>query len=90
MLQLQERKRRKNPKSRFQENEKPASPNSRSTQLSITEFFPSTKIKHRQSKQREESSNDADSEGSKSSKMKRNMSNSDKLPKSVRRRLLFD
>ncbi|ESW11919.1 hypothetical protein PHAVU_008G070200 [Phaseolus vulgaris] len=89
-LQEQERKSRKSSTSRCQENEISATPNPRTTQLNITEFFPSTKIKHRQSKQREESSNDADSEGSKGSKMKRKMSNPDKLPKSVRRRLLFD
>lgn len=87
---MQERKSRKSSTSRCQENEISATPNPRTTQLNITEFFPSTKIKHRQSKQREESSNDADSEGSKGSKMKRKMSNPDKLPKSVRRRLLFD
>lgn len=87
---LQELKRRKNSTSRSQENEKSPSPNSRSIQLNITEFYPSTKVKHRQSKQGEESSKNADSQGNGGSKMKRKMSSPDKIPKSARRRLLFD
>ncbi|KAG5008334.1 hypothetical protein JHK85_026876 [Glycine max] len=88
--QEQELKRIKNSTSRSQENEKSPSPNSRSIQLNITEFYPSTKVKHRQSKQGEESSKNADSQGNGGSKMKRKMSSPDKIPKSVRRRLLFD
>ncbi|KAG4922388.1 flap endonuclease GEN-like 1 [Glycine soja] len=89
--QEQELKRRKNSTSRSQENEKSPSPNSRSIQLNITEFYPSTKVKHRQSKQGGgESSKIADSQGNEGSKMKRKMSSPDKIPKSVRRRLLFD
>lgn len=87
---MQELKRIKNSTSRSQENEKSPSPNSRSIQLNITEFYPSTKVKHRQSKQGEESSKNADSQGNGGSKMKRKMSSPDKIPKSVRRRLLFD
>ncbi|KHN29400.1 flap endonuclease GEN-like 1 [Glycine soja] len=88
--QEQELKRIKNSTSRSQENEKSSSPNSRSIQLNITEFYPSTKVKHRQSKQGEESSKNADSQGNGGSKMKRKMSSPDKIPKSARRRLLFD
>lgn len=76
-------KRRKNSASRSQENEK-----SRSIQLNITEFYPSTKYKH-QPKHGEESSKNVDSQGNGGSKMKRNKSSSN-LSKSVRRRLLFD
>ncbi|KAK7394828.1 hypothetical protein VNO78_15368 [Psophocarpus tetragonolobus] len=76
--QEQEVKRRKNSTSRPEENEKSATPNSRSIQLNITEFYPSAKLKHRQSKQGEGSSKN------------RKMSSPDRIPKSVRRRLLFD
>ncbi|KAK7256739.1 hypothetical protein RIF29_30197 [Crotalaria pallida] len=85
--QEQNLKRRKKPISRSQENEKLASPNSRSTQLNITEFFPSTKVKH-ESKQ-EESSKKHNSQDSGASTKKRNVESSN-IPKSVRRRLLFD
>lgn len=89
--QEQEQKRSKNSMSRLQENENLASPISRSVQLNITEFYPSTKVQHRQAKQGEGSSKNIDSQGSGGSKMKRKMSSSPtKLTKSVRRRLLFD
>ncbi|XP_019414179.1 PREDICTED: flap endonuclease GEN-like 1 [Lupinus angustifolius] len=82
-------KRKRNSTSRSQEyeNENSASPNSKSIQLNITKFYPSTKIKH-ESKQ-EESSKKPDTEEGEASANKRNVSSSN-LPKSVRRRLLFD
>ncbi|XP_061339946.1 flap endonuclease GEN-like 1 [Gastrolobium bilobum] len=85
--ELKDLKRRKNSTSRSQENENPKTPNS--VQLNITEFYQSTKLKHQQSKQGEKSSKNIDSQGSGASKMKRKIS-SPNLPKSVRRRLLFD
>lgn len=86
--QEQEMKRRTNSTSRCQENEKLATPNSRSIQLNITKFYP--KVKHRQAKQgEEESSKNPGSQGGGDSKMKRKMSSPTKLSKSVRRRLLF-
>ncbi|RDX83213.1 Flap endonuclease GEN-like 1, partial [Mucuna pruriens] len=89
--QEQELKRRKNSStSRCEENEKSESPDSRSIQLNITEFYQSTKVKHRQSKQGQESSKNTDIQGSGGSKMKRRTSSPTKLSKSVRRRLLFD
>ncbi|KAJ1426847.1 XPG/Rad2 endonuclease [Sesbania bispinosa] len=88
--ELKDMKKRKNSTPRSQENEKSASPNSRSIQLNITEFYQSTKIKHNKSKQGEESSKNVDDgQGSGGSKMKRKSSSSN-LSKSVRRRLLFD
>ncbi|XP_027352671.1 flap endonuclease GEN-like 1 [Abrus precatorius] len=86
--ELKDLKRRKSSTSRSQENEKSASPNSKSIQLNITEFYPSTKVRH-ESKQGEESSKNADIIDNGGSKMRRKMSSSN-LSKSVRRRLLFD
>ncbi|KAE9622042.1 hypothetical protein Lal_00032967 [Lupinus albus] len=82
-------KRKRNSTSRSQEyeNENSESPNSKSIQLNITKFYPSTKIKH-ESKQ-QESSKKPDTEESEASTRKRNVSGPN-LPKSVRRRLLFD
>ncbi|XP_057435560.1 flap endonuclease GEN-like 1 [Lotus japonicus] len=86
--ELKDMKKRKNSTSKVQEKERSASPNSRSIQLNITGFYPSTKIKH-QPKRGEESSKDVDSQGSGGSKTKRETSSAN-LSKSVRRRLLFD
>ncbi|KAK7295007.1 hypothetical protein RJT34_17910 [Clitoria ternatea] len=83
--ELKDLKKRKNSASKSQENESPASSSARSIQLNITEFYTSTKVKH-QPKQEESSKNNDSGD----SNMKRNESSSSNLPKSVRRRLLFD
>ncbi|MED6146028.1 hypothetical protein PIB30_030709 [Stylosanthes scabra] len=86
--ELKELKKRKSPSSRSDKNEKSVSPSSKRLQLNITEFFPSAKVKN-QSKADDSSKDIGDSQGSGDSKGKRKESSSN-LPKSVRRRLLFD
>ncbi|KAL2330376.1 hypothetical protein Fmac_017957 [Flemingia macrophylla] len=81
---------RKNTMSRLLEKENLASPNSKGIQLNITEFYASTKVKHREAKQGEGSSKNIDSQGSEGSKLKRKTPSPTRLSKSVRRRLLFD
>lgn len=88
--ELKDAKRKKNPASISQENEKySTSPNSNGVQLNITEFFPTTKSKHNPKHGEESSSKKNDSQDSGGSKPKRK-SSSPNIPKSVRRRLLFD
>ncbi|CAI8613083.1 unnamed protein product [Vicia faba] len=88
--ELKNARRKKNQTSKSQENEKStSSPNSSGVQLNITEFFPTTKSKHNSKHGEESSSRKSDSPDSGSSKAKRK-SPSPNIPKSVRRRLLFD
>jgi len=90
LQELKDAKRKKNPASISQENEKSStSPNSNGVQLNITEFFPTTKSKHNPKHGEESSSKKNDSQDSGGSKPKRK-SSSPNIPKSVRRRLLFD
>jgi flap endonuclease GEN len=91
LQELKDSKRKKNPTSRSKENETSStSPNSKGVQLNITEFFPTTKSKNIPKHGEESSSSKKnDSPDSGDSKMKRK-SSSPNIPKSVRRRLLFD
>jgi len=91
LQELKDAKRKKNPSSISQENEKSStSPNSKGVQLNITEFFPTMKSKHNPKHGEESSSSKKnDSQDSGGSKPKRK-SSSPNIPKSVRRRLLFD
>ncbi|KAJ7962295.1 Flap endonuclease GEN-like 1 [Quillaja saponaria] len=86
---MKELKRRKNSSSRPEWKEEiPASPESRSVQLNITNFYRSTKSQL-QLEQGDELAKNSGNQGDGTLKVKRKVS-SQNLPKSVRRRLLFN